>query len=605
MLLRFLIVILLANVTTLFASTQFRVLVDASASMRINDPDRLTEESLRLIADLAPEEESSLGVWLFGEDPKILLPEAVISNDIKTKLKESIQGYATADFKTDLEAAVQFVLDTPRAEGVADDAEQHWILVTDGVVDVGLDEEKNTASKRRILTTLKDTLLERGIHLHTISMVGDSDQELLKTLALKTDASFTEVSKPADLLMTFNRIFTMASTPNEVAFQGNTFLVDKSIEEFTLLVFHEIGANPQVIQPPDGRLLELKNSETVAVARSDHYTLITVKNPVVGKWQVENVDIEKSTIRIVTNLRAEASVIAPVRFINEPLISDISLFESDKKLEDTVILDLVAAKQTLIRLYSDKQTRISESSPQHVSGDFKNTIDLSIEEGDYELYSFLDGQTFTRKLSQFFSIIPPIELTVETKEYGFTAFTIKPTHLRLNVLLSRVMLEVNYDAGGQMYEEVPLLGIGFWQKVILPATGRFSARAQLIGETQAGVKFEYWTPIVEYTKPENSVEPNQALPIGVEDVTNNLPLGFSSDILPSNSTPNSTEESTDLDDSVDVDLLLAQEKQEETEELSISSLEIFSYVLINFAAFSVLGGLFWFYRRHKNRQQSV
>ena len=61
------------------ADTQFRVIVDASGSMLISDPDKLTSEALRLISNLAPEEEATLGIWLFGEEPRVLLPESIVN----------------------------------------------------------------------------------------------------------------------------------------------------------------------------------------------------------------------------------------------------------------------------------------------------------------------------------------------------------------------------------------------------------------------------------------------------------------------------------------------------------------------------------------------
>ena len=70
------------------ADTQFRVIVDASGSMLISDPDRLTSEALRLISNLVPEEEATLGIWLFGEVPRVLLPEAPVNKETKAKLAD-------------------------------------------------------------------------------------------------------------------------------------------------------------------------------------------------------------------------------------------------------------------------------------------------------------------------------------------------------------------------------------------------------------------------------------------------------------------------------------------------------------------------------------
>ncbi|WOD07469.1 hypothetical protein [Marinomonas sp. GJ51-6] len=95
------------------ADTQFRVIVDASGSMLISDPDKLTSEALRLISNLAPEEEATLGIWLFGEAPRVLLPESVVNKNTKAKLASYVDSYMTQDVQTDLEAIIKVLLETP------------------------------------------------------------------------------------------------------------------------------------------------------------------------------------------------------------------------------------------------------------------------------------------------------------------------------------------------------------------------------------------------------------------------------------------------------------------------------------------------------------
>lgn len=68
------------------ADTQFRIIVDASGSMQSNDPDHITSEALRLLADLSPENKATLGVWLFGEQPRVLFPETLVNSASKAKL---------------------------------------------------------------------------------------------------------------------------------------------------------------------------------------------------------------------------------------------------------------------------------------------------------------------------------------------------------------------------------------------------------------------------------------------------------------------------------------------------------------------------------------
>jgi len=611
--------LILVPLSSAFASTQFRVIIDASGSMIISDPDRLTAESLRLIADLAPAEETSLGVWLFGELPRVLLPEGPITEKIKERLKNNLGGYITEDLQTDLESALTLMLDTPPPAGMGADAEQHWILVTDGMVDISLDANVNEASRNTILNPILDELIQKGIHLHTISMTGHTDKTLLKTLSDNTNASHTEVAVPDDLLSTFNRVFTSVNKPDELPFSNNTFIVDRSVEEFTLLVFHSPSEKPRIISPSN-QILSLKTLDNISVSNSDRYTLVTVKLPEVGEWQVDNVDIEKSSIRIVTNLSVEASIVAPILFINEPLFSDIAVLEEGVLLKDPIVLELLQTTQNLIQYKGELKKTIDSKIIQQNAFRFKNKINKIAEEGGYELYSFVDGQTFTRKLSQFFSTIPAITLDVEDKEYGLTAFTVKPNHLRLNTFRSNVMLEINYVNGERFFEEIPLLGIGFWQKIIAPKPDDFSVRAKLSGVTQTGIKFEYWTPswntkdvletdeskVLESTNSGFSAKGHSLIDNNIAsngDVffDENPPINNAQTSLPDKK-ETEVNEPAQIIGSIEEPILLDEEKVNDP--TGVSSIDILFYALANFAVLGVFGGFLWWYLKRKKTIKS-
>lgn len=619
MLLRALMVLcLLSTAFSAYASTQFRVIVDASGSMVISDPDRLTSESLRLIADLAPEEESSLGVWLFGEKPRVLLPETPITDELKKSLKNNLGGYITEDLQTDLESVLRLMLDTPAAAGIPNDSEQHWILVTDGMVDISLDPQINDLSRKTILRPILNELIEKGIHLHTVSMTGYTDSELLKTLSIKTDASYTEVAVPEDLLSTFNRIFTTANKVDELPFEGNTFFIDDSIDEFTLLVFHELGKKPKVIAPK-GDVLTLKDDQRVNVAHGMRYTLVTVEKPTLGTWQVENVNLEKSSIRIVTNLKVEASDLASVIFVNEPLNSNISLFENGKLIQDPILMEVLTAQQTLIRHKGEATQIIDKKELNQSSYQFKNNIESLKVEGDYELKSFLDGKSFARKLSQYFTLTPAVNLSIESGDYGLITFSVKPTNLRLNLFKSQTYLDIEYADGSRIEEELPLIGAGFWQKLIPAKNINFTAKIKLKGVTQTDVKFEYTSPIQKYEVPtleSNSVLTDVAPGAAVTDFIAQSREGFA-DV--DNQKEQSLEDKlkfeidaqkliTDVKESISgaaesAETILSGELESVTEdnnEVSFSSNEIILYALMNTFAFVLIGvGIWWFRRRNK------
>ncbi|MCW4631603.1 hypothetical protein [Marinomonas rhodophyticola] len=74
-------------------------------------------------------------------------------------------------------------------------------------------------------------------------------------------------------------------------------------------------------------------------------------------------------------------------------------------------------------------------------------------------------------------------------------FTAKPVNLKLNVLRSNIKLEFSYGNGTIETEEMPLIGQGYWEKVIPVSVGdNVKVRAKLVGMTQTGLRFDYRTP---------------------------------------------------------------------------------------------------------------
>lgn len=586
------------------ADIQFRVIVDASGSMLISDPDRLTSEALRLIANLAPEEETTLGVWLFGEAPRVLFTEALLNKETKAKLANYMDNYITQDVKTDLEAIIEVLLETPDLGNLAEGYDRHWILVTDGMVDISLDEAINTASRDRILNDLTKQLEENNIHLHAVSMTVYTDRALLESLSLRTSATHTEIAIPEDLLATFDRIFTQASPSNELPFDGNRFVVDEAIDELTLVVFHEHGVQPYIIEP-NGNELSLVDKKSAAVSVSDHYTLITISTPDSGEWQINNVNLERSRIRVITNLSAQATKVSPVVFVNEDLYSTVGLFQNDVLITDDKILDLLTIKQTLLRLNGEKKKPILSYEMTKENSQFKQNIEGIIEPGNYELMSLVDGKTFSRQVSQYFTVHPAINFIASSPGSNLIAFLAKPVNLKLNILRSNVVLEYTYDDGIIDRQDMPLIGQGYWEKVVLvPPSGNVKVRAKLAGVTQTGLRFDYWTSYWHFFREEGGevkIVPDENVPTSVllTPVTTSTDDVMPVLVPPAISIVSEVENNQDV--VLDQTLPFNPEIIEVREEVSMSYTKWIMYVVLSLGGLLIIGGVFLYRLLKKNK----
>ncbi len=490
---------------SLYAETQFRVIVDASGSMVISDPDKLTSESLRLIADLSQQKGASLGVWLFGEEPRVLLPEAKVTPEHRQRLASYVDSYITSDVKTDLEAILELLL---QDELVGQDyLQKHWILVTDGMVDISLNNTINNASRERIKGELLDQLVKRGIHLHTISMTGYTDKALLKALSSKTNATHTEIALPEELLPTFNKIFSLTSSSDQIPFEDNAFFIDESVDEFTLLAFHELDGSIRLLDAKGARV-GLSSSSQSSNINSDYYSLITVLDPMAGTWRLEGADVANSKLRVVTNLSAQAEPLPIVVFQEEPFSSSLGLYQEGKAIQAQAFLDVVQVSQSLNKKngeFSDLITHFDDIVIQDFQ--YKSEFDGVSVDGAYELVSFIDGGSFTREVIQHISVVSPIELELKVSGLGVMSYLATPSNSRLDVLRSRLTLEITSSEGVVQEEELRLTELGYWEKVDLDPEAIFSIRMRLDAITQAGVSFTYWSNYwdVDRTQPVTAI----------------------------------------------------------------------------------------------------
>ncbi|MFD1383606.1 hypothetical protein ACFQ45_09520 [Rhodanobacter aciditrophus] len=610
----YIVLLLLLMAPLAKADTQFRLIVDASGSMLISDPDKLTAESLKLISDLAPEESASLGVWLFGERPRVLFPEAMVNPSTKADLQEAINSYVPGDLKTDLESIVRLLSQTPDLPQLQGDINRHWILVTDGMVDISLDEAVNEASRERITSELAAGLAEKGVHLHTVSMTGYTDKELLQSVSNLTDATHTEVATPEDLLDTFDRIFSQASPSEEVPFEGNQFFIDDAIEEATLLVFHQEGVSP-VIRQPGGTLLPM-SAANVSSVEDTHYTLVTVTKPKVGTWEVENVDLERSNVRVITKLSAQATKVAPVLFVNEPIYSTVGLFQDGQLIDDQEFLNLVDVTQRLQLLSGETEKQILNTALPIANNQFKNKVEQLTSEGNYELISEVDGKTFVRKLSQYFAVTAPISVEVERQSDNLVLFSAKPTNMRLNPLRSNARLVLSFSDGSEETVEMPLIGEGYWQKIYpVPPSNVVSAYVRLVGITRTGVRFDYESE--NWTLSRQGAEP-VSVSRGNADNSPELAAvaAVNRDLMPVVVTPQfSVVEPDQIEEPAPADEEVAQEAPELTpeEELAAENEAILNkqdwilYGVLNGAVILVLVGGYLVFRRirNKRKQQAI
>ncbi len=328
-------------------TSDVRVLIDVSGSMKKNDPANLRLPALRLLVGLLPPD-STAGVWTFGTRAEPLIRPGVTNNKWKAEARKASTKIHSRDLFTNiglaLEAAIADWGDKPSRLH-----QRSIILLTDGMIDISKDKSKNAAERKRILTTLLARIEKTGASIHTIALSANADHDFLQQLSTKTDGGYEQTDNAEQLERIFLRLFEKTTRRDTVPLVNNTFLVDDSIMELTLLVFKPKGAKPtEVVEPGRKKYTRGKKPSYVKWQAEKNYDLITISRPKPGEWSINAQTDPDNRVMIVTNLQIQTNRIPNNLFAGETLNISLFMTNDNKKITDDDFLQFISfsARQT-------------------------------------------------------------------------------------------------------------------------------------------------------------------------------------------------------------------------------------------------------------------
>ena len=275
-------------ITCVVAQTQWRVLVDISGSMKKNDPLNYRKEALAILKNIAPAD-LDVGVYIFAMQADTLIePQPVDSKwlELWNQNKEKI------DYRgqwTNIEGALDKVIPYWTNNG-----SKHIILITDGVVDISDDPEKNTASRWKIFHEHLDELQKNDIHVHTLSLGKSSDQQLLQILSHATDGlsrTVTSSDQIYDFLIDLTKVGT---NYQQLPLSEHEFKVDANLEEILILSPSKL---PPMVSDPNGKRVDIQ------FERAHNTFIAKVSKPLAGQWQIQGEFDKKPSILIESDLK--------------------------------------------------------------------------------------------------------------------------------------------------------------------------------------------------------------------------------------------------------------------------------------------------------------
>ena len=368
----------LAEVISPPPQSDVRVIIDISGSMKKNDPKNLRQPALRLLTNLLPAD-SEAGVWTFGQWVNMLVKHGDVDQswrDLANKKADEIHSLA-------LYTNIGLALEKAAYDwsGPANGEKRSIIFLTDGVVDISKDAGVNVKERRRILQELLPKLSAADVKIHTVALSNDVDEELLKALSRQTGAWYLKVLSADELDKAFLKLFDQVTKRDEVPLKDNTFEIDSSINEFTLLVFRTPDSAPSILISPQNVETShpVSSNTNIRWFNEPTYDLITVKKPQSGTWKIR-ADIDPDNrVMIVSDISLVNSELPNLLFAGEKAIVKASVAEKGQP---------ITARNFLMNTQFKVTQKLSDGSETSV---------LALDDGDGSDERFGDG-VFTAAL---------------------------------------------------------------------------------------------------------------------------------------------------------------------------------------------------------------
>lgn len=448
------------------AQDDLRIIIDVSGSMKQNDPHNLRQPALRMLNGLIPTG-AKAGVWTFGRFVNMEVKWGRVNDAWRKRADQGAEKIHSSGQFTNIESALKRV--TASWKSPDPGTNRSVILLTDGKVDISKDEQKNKLSREAVLSQVVEDLAKKGVRVYAIALSGDTDEQLLNTLAVKTGGAFTVAKTAGELQKHFLHMFERASQPDTVPMQGNSFVIDKSVQEMTLLVFRK-NDKPTILFDPDGKRHNQKSHGNQVNWRFESgFDLITVKKPAAGTWQIE-ADIDPDNrVMVVTDLKLQVDPLPAYVLPSESINILTELHNQGKKISKNSFLKFVDFSLQHIYPGNEETLPLTLKKSREVKdkGIYLQTIQGPLKEGLHELLIQADARTFSRSKRVTVEAVWPIKIEATPGEPGEFALQIEPREefidpqsLALQVVLKKPAGEVetiSMDKLDAVYKKALLL----------------------------------------------------------------------------------------------------------------------------------------------------
>ena len=487
--------VLLAGSRQVFATTEpqttndVRILIDVSGSMKKNDPQNLRVPALKMLVGLMPKEDKA-GVWTFARYVNMLVPIKPVSDEWRNKAQDQTNQIHSLGLFTDIEQVLSKATQSMKDADPA--SRRSLILLSDGLVDLDKGEQATKESRQRIIDKLIPRFKDLGITVHTIALSETADHQLLKSISMATDGWYEQVDTADALQRIFLHLFEKSAKRDTVPInKENTFKIDDSVTEMTLLVFRRAGTPPTELLLPDQSTLAAENASPIIRWHTENnYDLITIETPMSGEWAIQAEVDPDNRVMVVTDMQLKTNDLPNNILLGEGFDVQASLTEKGEVITRTDFLQLVDAKIIEENEYDyPLETSVNETLNEGV---YLQHLGDSFKPGRNDVVVTMTSATFERQRRQSINVIDnPLNVYQEQMDDPMSRThrivltpdetLITPENLSISAMLTA-------EDGSEWSYEVVKNSLGEWQLTLADLTPQevYSLALQIKATTTKG-----------------------------------------------------------------------------------------------------------------------
>ncbi len=316
------------------------LVMDTSGSMKKTDPLSLRIPAAKLFMALLKKHDRAAVIG-FSENAETLISLTPLdSSDNKEKLFSAADKISSTGKYTNLHDALLKGMEV-LAQGSRKNRKQIIVLMSDGMMDVGnADEDRKLVEKMR--STLSARLEEKNVKAYTVAFTEQSDRKLLGKISKRSGGFYNLAMTDKDFHVIFTSIFESLKSPEMLPMTKNGFLIDKTIEEVTIVASKGTMDTKIMLNSPDSKSYTSDDqNENVQWFISNNFDMITIKHPHEGRWEILFSTGENNKAYILTDLKFITNFEKQYSTFGEPLDIEMWLEKEGVIIREPDILDLV------------------------------------------------------------------------------------------------------------------------------------------------------------------------------------------------------------------------------------------------------------------------